>query len=71
MSATLDRKHDATPHAQPHEALPPVARAPISSAPSGGFTSGTPGASYGMTGGISARDPKGPDAKIKLSGGIG
>lgn len=69
MSTASHRKHDANPHAE-HQDAPPVPK-PVSSAPSGGFTGGTPGARYGMTGGISARDPKGPDAKIKLSGGIG
>lgn len=52
---------------EPASTATPAARA--SHRPSGGFTGGTAGPSCGMSGGISARDPNGPQTKINTGGG--
>lgn len=71
FASDIAKSNPASPNREPAQTPPHQERPRASPTPSGGFTGGMPGTSHGMTGGISVRDPKGPDSKIKISGGIG
>lgn len=71
FASDIAKSNPAGTNREPAQTPPHQEPPRVSSTHSGGFTGGVPATSHGMTGGISVRDPKGPDAKIKISGGIG